>query len=81
MLVLGLDAVIENVEVVVKGRWELQLLGLGHCSAVEESLVFLEIISERLFVLELLVKTPLFDVHLLVVEPFIHLTQNVLSLF
>lgn len=46
VLLLRLDTVVEDIEVFVKGRWELELLGLGHCSAVEESLVFLELISE-----------------------------------
>lgn len=76
MLLLRLDAIVEDIEVFVKGWWELELLRLGHCSAVEESLVFLELISERLFVLELLVKTSLF-VYLLMVESLIHLAQNI----
>ncbi len=76
MLLLRLDAIVEDIEVFVKGWWKLELLRLGHCSAVEESLVFLELISEGLFVLELLVKTSLF-VYLLMVESLIHLAQNI----
>lgn len=76
VLLLRLDAVVEDIEVFVKGRRELELLRLGHCSTVEESLVFLELISEGLFVLELLVKTSLF-VYLLMVESLIHLAQNI----
>lgn len=76
VLLLRLDATVEDIEVFVKGWRELELLGLGNCSAVKESLVFLELISEGLFVLELLIKTSLF-VHLLMVESLIHLAQNI----
>jgi cytochrome c oxidase subunit IV len=76
VLLLRLDATVEDIEVFVKGWRELELLRLGRCSAVEESLVLLELISEGLFVLELLVKTSLF-VYLLMVESLIHLAQNI----